>query len=53
MNKKIKKLYFEPVLQVFKIDMGDRLLTMSGSGANLDGAGVDESDANTNGDNTW
>ncbi|MBR1569225.1 MAG: hypothetical protein IJ651_00650 [Bacteroidales bacterium] len=44
-----KELYFSPETQAFGMQMEGGILTISGKGAGLFGAGVDESDADSNG----
>ena len=44
-----KELYFSPETQTFGMQMEGWILTISGKGAGLIGAGVDESDADSNG----
>ncbi len=46
---KTKESYSSPETQVFGIQMEGGILTISGKGARLFGAGIDESDADDNG----
>lgn len=48
----VKELYVAPETQVLKLQMEESVLTISGDGARLYGAGVDESNADNNG-NIW
>lgn len=48
-----KELYFSPETQVFGMQMEGWILTISGKGAGLFGAGVDESDADSNSGSIW
>ncbi len=48
-----KKEYSKPNFSVFRIRGVRPLLTMSGEGVSLQGAGVDENDAEDNGTNIW
>ena len=52
MEIKKKKKYFKPEFTVYRIDTRQRLLVGSAN-ASLTGAGIDESDADDNGGNTW
>lgn len=47
-----KKNYSSPETEEFRIQMVRGILTISGNDASLSGAGVDESNADTNG-NIW
>ena len=47
-----KETYSSPESQVLRVQMERGILTISGRGAGLSGAGVDESDADDNG-NVW
>ena len=44
-----KEDYSSPETEGFRIKMGRSILTVSGNGASLTGAGVNESDADENG----
>lgn len=50
---KKKKEYSKPDFTVIGIRVEQSLLTMSGQGVRLQGAGVDESDAEEKGTNIW
>ena len=50
MKLKKKEEYFKPEIKVFRVYMNQSLLTMSGPDVSLEGAGVDESEAEENGD---
>lgn len=47
-----KELYVSPEIQVLRLQMRKEVLTISGNAAGLYGAGVDDSNADNNG-NIW
>ncbi len=53
MKVKKKKRFSKPDLMVLRISMEQSILTMSGNGVSLEGAGVNESDADDNGNDIW
>ena len=53
MEEKKKKEYSKPAFTVFRIGTGQALLTMSSNSVGLTGSGVNESDGDDNGDQTW
>ena len=48
----LKKMYVTPEIQVLRLQMRKEVLTISGNAAGLYGAGVDDSNADNNG-NIW
>jgi len=48
----LKQIYSPPETQVYKLRMDNEILAVSGNDAILTGAGVDESEADENG-NIW
>ncbi|MBR1464180.1 MAG: hypothetical protein IJ604_12525 [Prevotella sp.] len=48
-----KKLYSAPEIKVRSMHMEENLLTLSDEGVDLQGAGVDESDADNKGLEIW
>lgn len=48
----LKELYVSPEIQVLRLQMRKEVLTLSGNAAGLYGAGVDDSNADNNG-NIW
>ena len=54
MKKDSRKVNYEaPCLEVFSVRFEEGLLTLTGAGVSLTGAGVDESDADNNGSSIW
>lgn len=53
MNIEVKKQYFKPEVKVLRLHLERTLLGISGDGVKLQGAGVDESNADDNGTNIW
>ena len=52
-DKQFKSYYSAPWVQVVELQMRERVLGLSNVGVGLDGAGVDEEDADDNGDLIW
>lgn len=48
----LKELYVSPEIQVLRLQMRKEVLTISGNATGLYGAGVDDSNADNNG-NIW
>lgn len=48
-----KTTYAAPRLEVFSFEMTTEILSFSSRGVGLEGAGVDEGQANENGSNIW
>ena len=53
MKKREKEMYSRPELRVLKINFKQALLLMSDANVSLTGAGVDEGNAEENGENIW
>ncbi len=53
MEVKKKKKYSKPDFTVLRISMEQSLLSISGKNVSLQGAGVDENEANENGNDIW
>ncbi len=48
-----KAYYQEPQVTVFDVNLENAILALSGDGADLTGAGVDETEAENNGNLIW
>ncbi len=48
-----KMPYWAPEVRVFRVSLETGILGLSGDNADLTGSGVDESEADDNGNNVW